>query len=602
MSIRVKLILGFLSVSLIGGLIGLIGILSLNSIRVADKAMFDTGTQGIIAMMDFTEGYNAIEIALRNVALSNDSTERQRAVNDYHAGLKKIKTALLDYGTTLANAVDRVNNYQALKIVSENYLSTVSHVFSLESQNDSVDATQLMKEADSIKIRAEMVAIVQKMIDFNVEYTANFYHGNLRNTNRTIGLMLAILIAGIGISIIIGLWVTNSIIKPIRSSIEQMELLSAGDLTTRGKSTYISRKDEIGNLTRATDKMAHDLNGSVASIVEASIQLNASSEDLGKTMLQADSVAGEISQGIENINIYVINQSASVSETCATTQQILKNIEGLNRLIEEQAANVARSSSSIERMMENIQSVTKNIGLMENAFSQLEASSDDGSNKIANVVEIIAHVVEQSEKLQDANAIIDSIASQTNLLSMNAAIEAAHAGDAGRGFAVVAEEIRKLAELSTVQSKEISANILTIETYIQTGATASTVASQAFNTILEQIASLAKYNAQIKRAMDEQGEGTRQILEEVSQISGITVKVSDGSSEMLTGSRDISTEMQKLLVVSEQVRGKISELGTDTKTISEAVALARHNSDDTLRIASILSSSAGRFKIEGSVR
>jgi len=234
---------------------------------------------------------------------------------------------------------------------------------------------------------------------------------------------------------------------------------------------------------------------------------------------------------------------------------------------------------------------------MAMAFGQLQTSADDGRSKISHVVEIISHVATQSEKLQEANEVIQSIASQTNLLSMNAAIEAAHAGEAGRGFAVVADEIRKLAEVSTMQSKEISTNIRSISEYIQTGAQASTVASDAFQAVIDQITLVVEYNSQISSAMDEQSQGSQQVLQAVAQINEITVKVRDGAVEMVEGSRNISEEMAKLLAASEQVSERTTSLNSGTKTIQSAVDLAKRSSDESIALVATLRSQVGNFNL-----
>lgn len=285
-------------------------------------------------------------------------------------------------------------------------------------------------------------------------------------------------------------------------------------------------------------------------------------------------IVDEINKGIEEINEHVLTQSASVLETQAASERIVKNLGVLNRLIEEQAANVTQSSASIEQMIATIESVTKNIDLMGSAFSRLQEASVDGETKITNVAEIMGRIAEQSEELQGANTVIKAISSQTNLLAMNAAIEAAHAGDAGRGFSVVADEIRKLAESSTGQSKEISSKIQAILTLIQTGANVSLVTKDSFKTILDQISSLAKHLGQIRGAMDEQSTGSRQILDATAQINRITTQVSGGSAEMLDGSRAISSEMQKLVTLSENVKEKTSQVLARTGTITESVVHA----------------------------
>ena len=152
-------------------------------------------------------------------------------------------------------------------------------------------------------------------------------------------------------------------------------------------------------------------------------------------------------------------------------------------MIRQQADGVTQASSAVEEMIGNIQSVNASVDKMASSFAQLEQQSREGQQKQAAVNEKILQIEEKSKTLQEANQAIASIASQTNLLAMNAAIEAAHAGEAGKGFAVVADEIRKLSETSTAQSKTIGEQLKSIQTSIIEVVTGSQESSKAFTSV-----------------------------------------------------------------------------------------------------------------------
>jgi methyl-accepting chemotaxis protein len=225
-------------------------------------------------------------------------------------------------------------------------------------------------------------------------------------------------------------------------------------------------------------------------------------------------------------------------------------------------------------------------------------ASEVGRGGLQEVATDIQEIARESEGLLEINAVMENIASQTNLLSMNAAIEAAHAGEAGKGFAVVADEIRKLAESSGEQSKTISTVLKKIKESIDKITRSTDNVLGKFEAIESGVKIVADQEENIRNAMEEQGAGSKQILEAIGQVNEITQQVKGGSLEMLDGSKEVIQESKNLEKVTQEITGGMNEMATGAEQINIAVnrvnELSGHNRDNI----DVLVREVSRFKIE----
>ncbi|MCL2176306.1 MAG: methyl-accepting chemotaxis protein, partial [Treponema sp.] len=391
-------------------------------------------------------------------------------------------------------------------------------------------------------------------------------------------------------------FLARSISKPIIRVTDTLKDISEGegDLT---RSIDINSKDEIGSLSHYFNMTLQKIKHLVIIIKNEAGHLQEIGNDLSTNMNQTAAAINEITANIQSIKGRVMNQNASVTQANAAIENVTSNIGKLNNNIEDQSVNVAQASTAIKEMLSNIQSVTDTLVKNTANVNTLKNASEEGRNGLQEVSSDILEIARESEGLLEINSVMNNIAGQTNLLSMNAAIEAAHAGDAGRGFAVVADEIRKLAEDSGEQSKIIGKVLKKIKDSIDKITMSTESVLNKFEAIDTGVKVVAEQEDYIRGAMEEQGEGSKQILEGINNVNGITNKVIDGSHEMLEESHEVIKESKNLERVTQEITSGMNEMASGADQINVAVTQVNDISVRNREGIETLLKEVSRFKV-----
>jgi methyl-accepting chemotaxis protein len=408
-------------------------------------------------------------------------------------------------------------------------------------------------------------------------------------------LTCAIIVAVMIFMITAGAFImARSISSPLTQMVTILQKVGEGDLTQR---LDIKTKDEIGTMTDSFNGTVEKIRNLILVIKEKACSLSNIGEELSSNMTQTASAINEITSNIKSIKGQAAKQSVGVNESAIAMDKIIVNINDLNTEIDKQTESVSQSSSAIEEMLANIQSVTQTLVNNANNVRDLADASEIGRSGLQEVATDIREIARESEGLMEINGVMENIASQTNLLSMNAAIEAAHAGEAGKGFAVVADEIRKLAESSGEQSKTISTVLKKIKDSIDKITRSTDEVLNKFEAIDSGVRIVSQQEGIIRSAMEEQGEGSKQILDAVGRMNDITSQVKSGSEEMRSGSGAVLDASKTLEVITEELVNGMNEMAVGADQINVAVNRVNDISGQNKNDINALIREVDKFKV-----
>ncbi len=531
LSIGTKLLVGFVAIAMISAVVGSVGVIKIGHIAEDDAAMYQGVTAPLADLADMSICFQRIRINVRD-AVEAESEQETKAALDTVKGLRdQIDSRSQAYEKSIATEKGR-RAYNEFKQARAKYVELTDKVLELATAGKKPEALHLL-HGEAKQAALHQQDLMNRLMQGKTDEAKKTSEQNSEVARAATLLMMVLVAAGGVLAVAGGLFIARAITAPLKTAVSKANAIGAGDLTV---DIEADSADETGQLLATLGRMAANLRGTMARVADTSDQVAAASNQLHAT-------SDQIATGAEEVASQAGTVATAGEEMSATSNDIARSCQ-------HAAEGAKRASQTAQNGAVVVEKTVRVMGQI--------------AEKVQETARTVETLGERSDQIGAIIGTIEDIADQTNLLALNAAIEAARAGEQGRGFAVVADEVRALAERTTRATREIGEMIKAIQSetrgavaameegvdQVKTGTEEAAKSGKALREILQQINDVALQIHQVATAAEEQTATTSEISSNMVQITQVVQQTSQGAHESAQAAarlRNNADELQRLV-------------------------------------------------------
>ncbi len=545
----------------------------------------------------YTEPFTDVNTGKIIVTLSYrvlDDNGKQLGVAAADIVLDALSEAVKDINLSKNSKVNIINseglyitNNDFSAIMNDNYFNDtkfVSYTKSsyLDGKSKSFMENQKFYGVQQIKGTNWFIVADGPMSDFSSSY--------MHMIMVVFGILLIIVIGLILMDVIL----TGRVSSHFKDIVSVCEVIGKGDFTQRCQD-YLTL--EASQLANGFNQLSEGITELVGTIRESSTSIQDVSEKLVHNTQEINTSVSTTENAIIGVNGTISKQSNAINSVNDAVTQVAQKVSVLNSEIDTQNQLIISSSSNIEDMMRSFMDITKNTESMSSKVGNIVHSSEENTQALKKSVAQIQEVQAESGALLEMNKVISSVASQTNLLAMNAAIEAAHAGESGRGFAVVADEIRKLAETTSKQAKDSSESLKAIQSKIDEISASSLNVENSFEKTISEIQNFDTTMKELSKTVSEQGDKAGLIMDSLADIKKSSGNVKESAAVISSGTKLVEDNCTALAGMQGEVDLGLKECSNASSTLTETSKDMSEISNQAQNSVGVLSEAVSRFKV-----
>ncbi|MCP1453862.1 MULTISPECIES: methyl-accepting chemotaxis protein [unclassified Pseudomonas] len=514
----------FLGFALIGALMLALGVFALtqmSKIRDSGESIAQNSVPSIKALNEFTQLTLRLRVLSYRLLVNRESDLQQKTLDLFEQRNQQIRAAQAAYEKLISAPEERAAYDQYGQLLGQ-YRQLEDQMKSL-SRNNQVDELRTLINTKVLSNSDAINAVLDRLIDINNQQAETLNQGAAQQYSTAFNWVVTLLVIATGLTLLFAWLLTNSITKPIANALDAAEEIAKGNLT---RPIAVDGSDEAGRLLRAMSTMQDKLRDTLQRISGSATQLASAAEEL-------NSVTDESARGLTQQNNEIEQAATAVNEMTSAVEEVARNAVSTS-----EASKNATTSAGDGR------------DLVQETVSAIERMSAD----VQSTATLIGNLANESRDIGKVLDVIRGLADQTNLLALNAAIEAARAGEAGRGFAVVADEVRALAHRTQQSTSEIERMIGSIQSGTEhavdsmrnsTERAESTLniargAGMSLDTINTAIVEINERNLVIASAAEEQAQVAREVDRNLVNIRDLSVQSATGANQTSAASAELS--------------------------------------------------------------